>query len=152
MADRYGQLDALALRELGCASVEAQPRGLIATAENLDLVQPQAPDPEALQGRLLGGEPGGEMASRAAPVGGGLDLGRGEDTLAQAGTALERALEALDLDQVDTDPRGGLHAAEANGPPGGPPSLARSLRERDGHPGDRELVVDPGACRERLEG
>ena len=70
---------------------------------DLDLAQAELPLAERLQRRLLGAEARGQMLSRPPAGARVLELGLGEDAIGEAGMALECALEALDLQQVDAD-------------------------------------------------
>ncbi len=72
-------------------------------------------DPERLHHRLLRGKPGREVAPRAGAGGSVLQLLLGEDPLGQARMALQRALEAVDLEQVDADAGGHAAAATSSG-------------------------------------
>ncbi len=105
---RHRQVDAAGLDPLRPCLRRAREAHLrLRPAHDLDLL-PGEPDTaaERLADRLLAGEAGrvvlGGMGARVA-VG---DLGLGEDALAEAGVALERRLDARDLDQVDPDPHG----------------------------------------------
>ena len=66
--------------------------------------RPKPPrEAERLDDRLLGGEAGGEMAPGPGAIGGVAALGLGEDPLGEARVALQGALQAADLQQVDAD-------------------------------------------------
>ena len=61
------------------------------------------PLPQRLDHGLLGGEARREVAARARPLARVGELALGEQPLGQPRPPLERALDALDLDQVDAD-------------------------------------------------
>src|SRR5213076_1242621 len=91
------------------AAVQPQSGRLAIAALDLDL--PGGPrDAEGLARRLLGGEPGREVAAWAkARAHVGL-LGLREQAIREPRAARQRPLQAPDLDQVDADPAHGAPA------------------------------------------
>ena len=101
MRQRQVQIDpALGGGAFGGA-VEPERRLRIAATLHLDLVQSEPTQAQSLESRLLGCEPRGQMRPRPRTGVGGVELALGEESLGERGPALERALDPLDLDQVD---------------------------------------------------
>ena len=96
---------------------------------------PSAPPPWRRSGRRGGGPGARAGVARSSSSAGA------EDALGEPRAALERALEPLDLDQVDADP-GGASSRRAT----------LLVGERDGDPAEREAVLDPAAGDQRGEG
>ena len=83
-----------------------------------------AAEAERLDHRLLGGEAGGEVPAGPGSGRGVVALGLGEDPLGEARVALQRALQAVDLEQVDPDARA-IRAPTCRCPRSASPSPAR---------------------------
>jgi hypothetical protein len=99
--ERDPQLDPLLGRGLRRPSVQPDPGRL--SSLDLDFAQAEVAAAQRLQRCLLGAEAGRQVLSRTAPGARVLELGGGENAIRQARMALEGALEALDLQQVDAD-------------------------------------------------
>src|SRR5262245_52139755 len=108
--ERHLELEPASGGQVGRTPVEAKRRRLARAAFDLDLPRGQR-HAERLYGRLLGGEPGRQMAAGTQPRTRVRQLRFREQTLRETRPTLERALEALDLDQVDPDPGHGTSAA-----------------------------------------
>src|SRR4029453_14290401 len=81
-----------------------RPRGQVGDLD-LGVGEAREPDSERLGGRFLGRPPLGQVGDLAhAPAGRRLQLGLGEDALAEAGVTLQGTADAGDLDGVDPDP------------------------------------------------
>jgi hypothetical protein len=78
-------------------------RGALASALDLDLPRRQRGPAQGLQGRLLGGEARRKVACRPPAGLGEAQLALGEEPLGELRPALERSLDAADLDQVEAD-------------------------------------------------
>ena len=107
--------------ELGRAhrhrTVQGDPRRPVAPAEDLDVARAKDLHLQRLAHRLLGAEPRGEVLRRAPLRRGVRALAVGEQPLGQPGPALERLLEAVDLEEVDPD----AHRREGTRPLATPP-------------------------------
>jgi hypothetical protein len=102
MRHRDGQHDPAIGRQFGRAPVQAQNRRR--AARDLDVAGSAAAS-ERLDRRLLGGEPGGEVTTGAAPDGAGLELAGTEEPFGEPRSAVESTLDPIDLDQVDPERR-----------------------------------------------
>src|SRR5581483_1136870 len=103
---RHRELDPPGSEPLGDARrPPRQPHARLRTAHDLDLAPGEVDaDAERLPDRLLAGETGCVVLRR---VGSGVAvgaLGLREAAVAEAGMAVERAPDPLDLDQVDAEP------------------------------------------------
>src|SRR5699024_1965117 len=123
---RHSKLDTLALRDRCCVAGEPQPRRPVAATDDLDLAHSHAAQAKGLERSFLCGKTRGKVATRPSMASGVIALCLREKALGQARAPLERALDALDLDQVDADPRDRGHAR----------TLLR--RQRDRGPSDHE--------------
>jgi hypothetical protein len=82
----------------------AEPHRRRLAGNDLDVARAEAAgQPERLDDRLLGGKTGGEVAPRSRAPRGVFELAVGEEPLRQPRPARQRALDPLDLDQVDAD-------------------------------------------------
>lgn len=96
----------MCLGAIESAAVQPQRRSVTVTADDLH-VDRRAATAERLDRGLLGGEAGRKMAAGSGARLGGGDLPGPEEPLGQAGTAPQRRLHPVDLDQVDAEPRNG---------------------------------------------
>jgi hypothetical protein len=95
-------IDPLTPGRLGSLPREPDPGRL--PCDNLDLPQPEpTTEPQRLDHRLLGGKPRRQVPSGPRPRRCVLTLGHREDSFGQAWMALQSALHAVDLKQVDAD-------------------------------------------------
>src|SRR5204863_5730619 len=77
--------------------------GVLAAGRHLDVLPAPRLHAQRLRDRLLGAEARGEVLPRPRPRRRVRALGLGEEPARQAGPPLDRALEALDLQQVQPD-------------------------------------------------
>jgi hypothetical protein len=102
MCERDAHLHAGPFRGSRGPAVQDHPGGLAGI--DLDVAQREPVQTERLHHRLLGREAGSQVPARPCSRRRVGELIVGEDAAGEAGMAVERALEPLDLQQVDSDP------------------------------------------------